>query len=45
MVLGGIGLLIFAFLVIKNAGNFAKVTDSIAGDSAKVITTLQGPPG
>lgn len=42
MVLGGVGVLIFAYLVIANAPNFAKVTDSIAGSSASVIGTLQG---
>jgi hypothetical protein len=42
MALGGVGALIFAYLVIANASNFAKVTNSIAQDSASVISTLQG---
>lgn len=45
MVLGGVGVLIFAYLVIANAPNFAKVTDSVAGDSASVIGVLQGRGG
>lgn len=42
MVLGGIGLLIFTYLLIRNASNFSKITDSVANDSATVIKTLQG---
>lgn len=45
MALGGIGALVFAYLVIANAGNFAKVTNSIASSSANVISTLQGRGG
>lgn len=45
MALGGIGGLIVLYLVVSNATNFAKVTNSIASSSANVISTLQGRGG
>jgi hypothetical protein len=45
MVLGGVGALIAVYLVIANASNFSAITNSIAQDSASVISTLQGRGG
>lgn len=44
-VMGGIGLLIFAFLVLNNAGAFSQITNSIAGASSTTIAVLQGRGG
>lgn len=40
--LGGIGLLIFAYLLIANAGNSSTVINSLSKSMNDTITTLQG---
>jgi hypothetical protein len=44
-ILGGIGGLIFLYLILKNAQPFGQITQSIASSSTGLISTLQGQGG
>ncbi len=44
-VVGGIGGLIFLYLVLSHASQFGTITQSIASSSTGLISTLQGNGG
>jgi hypothetical protein len=44
-ILGGIGLLIFAYLILANATAAGNVANSISSSGASLITALQGRGG